>query len=199
MISSNNANHAGRPRLVTDEQIFEALALAITANGPHKWTLTDVANHLDLTGPALGYRFGNKRGLLVAFAAHQPDATVRHFDRVSAAARSPRAAIIESLVGLISTMKTRAEVANNVAMLSLDLTDSELARHAKHQARIIKTGLYALVRDCGDVSDQSAKRIADDLYVVWSGAIIAWAIDGESSLAASVGSKLDACLDSHGI
>ncbi len=189
----------GRPRLVTDEQIFEALADAITKYGPHRWTLTKVAAGLGLTGPALGYRFGNKRNLLLAFAAHQPQAAARHFKAVADAAPSPRDAIVESLLGLVSGMTTRTEVANNIAMLSLDVADDELAEHARRQTRVIKAELVRLVTACGRPTTQAPEATAEDLYVVWSGAIISWAIDGEGTLADWTGRKLNACLDTHGV
>lgn len=173
---------AGRPRQVTDQQVFDALAEAITEHGPHRWTLPDVAGRVGLTGPALGYRFGNKRGLLVAFAAHQPDATAAFFDEAAAAAATPPDAILDVLTGNLAMMDTRAKVANNLAMLSLDLADDELAQHAQAQAGVIKAKLADLITAAGIVPVGDAETIAEHIYIVWSGAILAWAIDGQGSL-----------------
>lgn len=190
---------AGRPRVATDAQIFDALAEAITEHGPHRWTLSDVGRRLDLTGPAIAYRFGNKHELLVAFAAHQPQAAADVFDAAAAAASSPREAILDSLVGLISAMKSRTQVANNVAMLSLDLTDDELSRYAQQQTRVIKQRLATLISDCDGQPNSEGETAAEHLYIVWSGAILAWAIDGDGELAEWTRAKLTETLAHLGI
>ncbi len=180
----------GRPRSVTDEQVFQALAEEITEVGPARWTLDDVAARLDLTGPALGYRFRNKRGLLVAFAAHQPGATAARFDEAAAAAATPLEAIHDVLTGSLELMDTRAKVANNVAMLSIDLADDELAQHAKTQARIIKSKIAELLAAAAIATEHEAKPLAERIYIVWSGAILAWAIDGHGPLDAWVRDRI---------
>ena len=144
--------------------VFDALAEAITEHGPHRWTPPDVAGRLGLTGPALGYRFTTKRGLLVAFAAH------------------------------LAMMDTRAKVANNLAMLSLDIADDELAQHAQAQARVIKAKLADLITaaDIGPAGD--AETIAEHIYIVWSGAVLPWAIDGQGSLEAWLRQRIEQAL-----
>jgi len=179
--SGDSGASAGRPRQVTDQQVFEALAQAITEHGPTNWTLDDVGARLGITGPALGYRFGNKRGLLVAFAAHQPAATAARFDE-AAASKAPLQAIYHVLTGSLEHMDTRAKVANNVAMLSIDLADDELAEHAKAQAQVIKAKLAQLLADAELTTADQTAVLAEQMYTVWSGAIITWAVDGEGPL-----------------
>lgn len=192
--SGSNGASAGRPRQVTDEQAFQALAEAITEVGPTRWTLDDVGKRLGLTGPALGYRFGSKRGLLVAFAAHQPDATAERFDQ-AAAANPPLEAVYQVLTSDLGHMDTRAKVANNVAMLSIDLADDELAKHAKAQARVIKAKLAQLVADAELVTPDQADELAEQIYTVWSGAIITWAIDGDGPLEGWLRDHIDAVVE----
>ena len=179
--SGDSEASAGRPRQVTDKQIFQALAEAITEVGPTNWTLDDVGARLRITGPALGYRFGNKRGLLVAFAAHQPGATADRFDE-AAASKAPLDAMYDALTGTLEHMDTRAKVANNVAMLSIDLADDELAAYAKAQARVIKEQICHLLVAAGVASAEHAPDLAHRIYIVWSGAVLAWAIDGRGPL-----------------
>jgi AcrR family transcriptional regulator len=172
----------GRPREVGDDQIFAALATVITEDGPNGVTLNKVASRLKITGPALGYRFKNKRGLLLAFAARQPSATEEHFDVIAREGATPRQAIAQALVGILDVMETRSDVANNLAMLSLDLADDELAESARTQARIIKSKLGALANDAGVSDPQQRDALVDALYVTWSGSITSWAIDGQGTL-----------------
>ena len=185
---------AGRPRQVTDQQIFDALAEAITEHGPHRWTLPGVASRVGLTGPALGYRFGNKRGLLVAFAAHQPDATAAFFDKAATAAATPLDAILDVLTGNLAMMDTRSKVANNLAMLSLDIADDELAQHAQAQARVIKAKLTDLITAADIVPAGDAETIAEHIYIIWNGAVLAWAIDGQGSLEAWLRQRIEQAL-----
>lgn len=174
---------AGRPRQASDEEIFDALIEAITEHGPHRWTMNGVASRIGLTGPALGYRFSSKHGLLIAFAAHQPDAVATHFDTIAATASTPHEAIIDALVGLMNTSSTRTHVANNIAMLSLDLTDDDLAESARQQTRTIKAKVATLVVESGIKPAAEANALAEHLYIIWSGAILSWAIDGTGTLA----------------
>jgi AcrR family transcriptional regulator len=92
----------GRPRQVTDDQIFDALARTISEDGPNNLSMNKVAARLNMTGPALGYRFGNKHALLQAFAARQPNATSEYLASIAEQFPSEREAITESLVGLIA-------------------------------------------------------------------------------------------------
>lgn len=193
------ASARGRPRLVTDEQIFRALSETITAKGPHRWTLSDVADRLGLTGPALGHRFGSKHGLLVAFASAQPSATANHFDAVRATTSTPREAIIDALVGLTGSMRNRRDVANNVGMLSLDIADDELEEYARRQAQIITSKLASLVQACVGPDGTDAQAAAEHIHIVWTGAIIAWAIAGEGELSEWIARKIDAGLYHLGI
>ncbi|MEM8621716.1 MAG: helix-turn-helix domain-containing protein [Actinomycetota bacterium] len=178
--------------------MFAAVADTITERGPHRWTLDEIAERVGLTGPALGFRFGSKRKLLIAFAADQPAATADRFHRITTNAQSARAAIIDSLTALTASMTTQAEVANNVAMLGLDLADAELRAYAAEQAGVIKTALASTIRSTapdGDSAEGDAAAAAEYIYVVWSGALIAWAIAGRGTISEAVGRALDQCLD----
>lgn len=174
-------DQGGRPRQVDDDQVFEAVAAVITEHGPSGLTLNRVGDMLGVTGPALGYRFQNKRGLLLAFAGRQPSATNEHFVHTIAHSRSERSALVECLCGFGAGMQTKVQVANNVAMLALDLADDEFGQHAQAQARVVKAHIKALLAKAG-VSPERLADIVDELYVTWNGAALAWAIDGEGSL-----------------
>lgn len=158
------------------------MAAVVTDVGPSGLTLAAVGAKVGLTGPALGYRFKTKHGLLVAFAAAQPGITAQHFDRVQAGANSPADAIVEALVTMIRGMDSKQAVANHLAMLHLDLTDKDLGRYAGEQATIIREGLDRLLDKAGLNDGPHRATVADDLYVIWSGAITTWAINGSGSL-----------------
>lgn len=184
----------GRPRLVTDDEIFDAITRVVTEHGPAGATLDRIANTLGLTGPALANRFGNKRQLFLAFAKRQPGSVKELIAAQRTMHDDPIEAVIGFYIALVSAMTTKIEVANNLAMLNLDLTDPDLGEQAKLQARAIRRGTTALLREAG-LDDAAA--VARDLHTVWSGAILTWAIDGRGSLETWLRRHLERALAAH--
>lgn len=150
-------------------------------------TLGAIADEAGVTGPALTQRFGSKHGLLVAFSEHESADVAPTFERVRRRHASPLDAAIAALAALSGPIRTRRELANNLALLHLDLTDDELGRYAAQQSRAIRSELVTLMNEAADVGDLdapgvSANDLADLLYTTYSGAMITWAIDGNGSL-----------------
>jgi AcrR family transcriptional regulator len=174
----------GRPRTVTDEQVFQAVAEVVTEEGPSGLTFAAVADRVGLTGPALAQRFGSKRGLLVAFARAGGVEPV--FQRARDETGDPLMAISTALSSMISGISTRQALANNLAFLHMDLTDEELGRPAIEQSRSIRRHLAALVEEAvsqGSIRDVDADELAETIYTIYNGALISWAIDGRGKLA----------------
>jgi AcrR family transcriptional regulator len=55
-----------RPRTVSDEELLEATARAVSRVGPARLTLADVAKEAGVVPATLVQRFGTKRGMLLA-------------------------------------------------------------------------------------------------------------------------------------
>ena len=173
----------GRPRTVTDEQVFRAVAEVVTKEGPSGLTFGAVADRVGLTGPALAQRFGSKRGLLIAFARAGSVEPV--FQRARDETGDPLAAISVALAAMTSGITTRDALANNLAFLHMDLTDEELGRPTIDQARSIRRHLAALVEEAisdGLILDVDAGELAETIYTIYNGALISWAIDGRGKL-----------------
>ena len=94
----------GRPRTVSDDAIFEAVAAVVTEAGPTGLTLAAVADRVGLSAPALTQRFGSKRSLLLAHAEAAATRVDDVFNKVRG--RSPtalsalRAALLELTAGI---------------------------------------------------------------------------------------------------
>ena len=176
---------SGRPRTVHDDQIFAAVAAVLSEQGPNGLTLASIAERVGLTAPALTQRFGSKRGLLVGFAAHSSGSTVEVFERARDRAPDAASAIVTALVDLVRPIESRTMLANNLAMLHLDLVDPELGEHAAAQSRAVRSQLAALVeagvRD-GSLHDAEPAVVADTLATTYNGALITWALDGDGDL-----------------
>jgi AcrR family transcriptional regulator len=187
----------GRPRSVSDEAIFDAVAEVVTAVGPAGLTLMGVARRAGLTAPALTQRFGSKRGLLVAFAARESAGIGDVVAEAREGASGPLEALRRTLVALPGPITSREGVANNLAFLQLDLTDPDLHRHAADLSRSLRTELASLLEEAvkgGDLVVDSCDVLADSLYTVYCGALVTWAIDGTGELGDWLAERIDRTL-----
>lgn len=188
---------AGRPRLASDEQILEAVARGIGRHGPRELTLAHIAEDVGLAPATLVQRFGSKRGLFLALASRGPDAMAGVFERARAAGPSPLGGLRSALTGLVAGIASRAVMANNVAMLALDLSDDEMGAHAAHQAQVMHDQVerfLAAAAEHGELVGADVDELAALVLTVYNGALVTWAIDGSGDLAAWLGQRLDAVL-----
>ncbi|GLW66281.1 TetR family transcriptional regulator [Actinomadura rubrobrunea] len=191
----------GRPRSVSDDAIFEAVAAVVSAVGPKGLTLAAVAERAGLTAPALTQRFGSKRGLLVAFATREAANVAGIFADARAAHPDPLTALVATLAGLPSGITTPESLANNLAFLQLDLTDPELRTHAVAQSRALRAEIAALVTEAVQggllTAETSPETLAADLYAAYCGAMLTWAVDGTGELSDWLTDHLERTLAPH--
>ena len=109
---------AGRPRSVSDDEVFRAVSLVIGDAGPSGLTFAALARASGLSAPALAQRFGSKHGLLVAFAARAPGSVGPTFAAARARARSPLDAVVRSLLAVSRGQRTRTQVAMSSSLRS---------------------------------------------------------------------------------
>lgn len=191
----------GRPRSVSDDAIFEAVAAVVTEIGPAGLTLAAVAKRVGVSAPALTQRFGSKRGLLMAFATREAAGVADLFAAARAAHPDPLTALRATLASLPGPITTPEGLANNLAFLQMDLTDPELRAHAVTQSRGLRAEIAALVAEAVRVGQlapaTSPEALAADLYATYCGAMVTWAIDGTGGLTDWLGGHLDRTLAPH--
>ena len=191
----------GRPRSVSDEAIFEAVAAVITSVGPAGLTLAAVAKRVGVSAPALTQRFGSKHGLLVAFNTSEATAVSDLFAAARDEHPDPLEAVRATLASLPGPITTPEGLANNLAFLQMDLTDRELRVHAVTQSRAIRAVVAALVTEAieaGQIAPGTSPEVlAADLYATYCGAMLTWAIDGSGELTDWLGEHLDRTLAPH--
>lgn len=191
----------GRPRSVSNDAILDAVADEVTAVGPSKLTLAAVAGRVGLSAPALTQRFGSKRGLLVAFETREAASVADLFATARAANPDPLTTIRATLAALPGPITTREGLANNLALLQLDLTDPELRSHAVTQSQALRAEIAALVTEAVSAGQlaptTSAEALAADLYATYCGAMVTWAIDGAGELTNWLSEHLDRILAAH--
>jgi AcrR family transcriptional regulator len=193
----------GRPRSASDEAIFEAVAAVVTAAGPSGLTLAAVAGRVGLSAPALAQRFGSKQGLLAAFAAREVTAVADALAAAQAGEADPVRALVAVLSALPGPGATREGLANNLAFLQMDLTDPELRPHAVAHSRALRDGIAALAADAVRADLLAAgtvpETLAADLWAVYCGAMVTWAIDGTGTLPDWIAAHLERVLARHRI
>lgn len=186
---------SGRPRKVSDEEIFHAVAGVVTAEGPSGLTLGAVADQVGLTAPALAQRFGSKRDLLIAFARSGDMGPV--FEKAREGVDDPLEAIPVALVRMSAGITTRGELANNLAFLHMDLTDEELGKPTVKQSRVIRRHIATLIaeaKDAGTLGKVDPEELADTVYTIYNGSLIGWAIDGRGKLAQWLTERIERAL-----
>lgn len=191
----------GRPRSVSDDAIFEAVATVITEVGPSGLTLAAVAERVGVSAPALTQRFGSKHGLLVAFATREATSIADIFAAARATHADPLTALVTTLAGLPSAITTREGLANNLAFLQMDLTDPELRSRSVSQSRALRADVAALVTEAIQAGQLTAatspETLAADLYATYCGAMVTWAIDGTGALPDWLGQHLERTVGPH--
>ena len=173
-----------RPRTVTDEEILGATHRAISALGPAKITLADVAREAGLSAATLVQRFGSKRGLLLALVSSGVDSVESCFTAVRQAHRSPYAALIAAATELTRHMKTPEELANGLAFLQMDVSDPDFHRLALGHSKQVIAGYRALLDEAvkaGELAKCNTARLARAVGAVSGRSLIAWAIHREGT------------------
>jgi AcrR family transcriptional regulator len=177
----------GRPRAVSDAEVMAAVAAVLGRRGPGGLTLAEVGAEVGVSAPALMQRFGSKRALLLQFSKSEPGEVASHFARVRKKKGDPIEVLVRGLTQMASGMQAREELANNLAMLQMELTDPEFREHVVAHARETKLSIKALLdeaQEAGEIQADDTKRLTEAVYVTYSGTLLAWAIDGKGSLAA---------------
>ncbi len=189
---------SGRPRTRSDAEVFAAVMRAVGRRGPARLTLADVAVEVGLAPSTLAERFGSKRALLLAAVGGSTLGVDAAFERARAAEQDPLSALPAALVALTGPVRTRAALANHLALLQLDLADEEFRRAAALHAGRMRAQIHALL---ADAATRGALDRAGDLdalaravHVSYNGALVTWAVDGDGRLEDSLRSDLEAVI-----
>ncbi|MFI7454133.1 helix-turn-helix domain-containing protein [Nonomuraea sp. NPDC049714] len=187
-----------RPRTTSDEAILGAAARAIGRHGPQGLTLAAVAQEAGLAPATLVQRFGSKRGLLLALAAHAEQTAHVPFARARQEHPSPLAALHAALAGLSAGASTPEQLAGSLGFLQLDVTDPEFRAHAAGHALRTREEIAALLADAvaaGELTPATGvAALARAVQTTYNGVLILWALTGEDTLAATLRHDLDQTL-----
>lgn len=190
-----------RPRTIADADVLAAASRVVGRGGPARLTLAAVGAECGLSASTIVQRFGSKRGLLLALSAHGRDDVAPVFEAAARESPSARAAIVDALSALASSVTTREQLANHLAFLQLDLVDPDLQRLARDHARSVARSLAALVAKAvlsGELVERDPQAAAHALLVTYNGALLTWAIDPRGSLRERLRADVEATLGAWG-
>ena len=196
---------SGRPRSVSDDEVFAGVTRVIGRVGPTGLTFAAVGKEVGLSAPALAQRFGSKHGLLVAYAG-QGQVVPTSFDEAERRARTAIGALHLAVELLVASVDSHEALANSIAFLHMDLTDPDLKAHAVAQSRELRRRIQALLDRAVEQGElvgvdpetgTGTGALATAVYTTYNGAMLTWAIDGAGSLTRWMRRSIDATLAPH--
>jgi AcrR family transcriptional regulator len=168
-----------RPRTVSDEELLQATARAVSRFGPARLTLADVAREAGVVPATLVQRFGTKRGMLLALARLGSDTERDQMAAIRAAHKSPLCALYAVAECWTGMAKSPEELANHLSFLVIDLTDADFHDHALAHARSFHAEMKALLDDAvaaGELIACDTNSLARLVQETLQGSLVAWAI-----------------------
>jgi len=160
---------------------------------PTQLTLADVAREAGVVPATLIQRFGTKRGLLLAACRTAPGSVPKAFAVARARHRSPVKALIELYADGTAFAPTPEAMANGLAYLQIDLTDPDFHAITLAQFRVIRDETRKLLEEAvaaGELSECDTAELARLIQHVNGGAMLAWAVYREGSVASWVRREL---------
>ena len=186
-----------RPRETSDEEILAAVGRVMPRRSPTQLTLADVAREAGVVPATLIQRFGTKRGLLLAACRTAPGNLPKAFAAARARHKSPLKALIELYADCTAFAPTPEAMANGLAYLQIDLTDPEFHAITLAQFRALRDETRMLLDeavDAGEIRLCNTAELARLIQHLNSGAMLAWAVYREGSVASWVRSELETLL-----
>jgi AcrR family transcriptional regulator len=186
-----------RPRETSDEEILAATARAMQRRSPAQLTLADIAKEAGVVPATLIQRFGTKRGLLLKMCGTGPSAIPQQFAAARVKYKSPLKALIELYGDCTSFAPTPEATANGLAWLQNDLTDSDFHAITLKQFRAIRDETKKLLDEAvvaRELHPCDTTQLARLVQHTNGGAMLAWAIYRQGSVAVWVRRELEALL-----
>jgi AcrR family transcriptional regulator len=190
-----------RPRAASDAQVFEAVHHAVSRLGPARMTLADVGAEVGVSAAALVQRYGSKRALLLAVSRASMAGFRDHVARIRRAHHSPLAALDDFATSMARYTRSPEELANQLAMFQLNLTDPEFHElglaYFRAERKELKAMLDAAVA-AGELRPAAdTARLARMIQVVMNGGRLVWAVLREGTLERWTRRDLEALLEPY--
>jgi AcrR family transcriptional regulator len=186
-----------RPRETSDEEILAATARVMQRRSPTQLTLADVAKEAGVVPATLIQRFGTKRTLILTLCRSAPSGVAEQFAAARARHKSPLTALVELYADCTSFAPTPEAMANGLAWLQNDLTDPDFHGITIAQFRAIRDQTRKLLEEAvaaGELKRCDTAQLARLIQHTNGGAMLAWAVYRQGSVASWVRRELEALL-----
>jgi AcrR family transcriptional regulator len=164
---------------------------------PTQLTLAHVAKEAGIVPATLIQRFGTKRALILAMCRTAPTGVAQQFAAARARHKSPLKTLVELYADCTSFAPTPAAMANGLAWLQNDLTDPDFHVITLDQFRAIRDETKRLLDDAvaaRELRPCDTAELARLIQHVNGGAMLAWAVYRQGSVAFWVHRELEALL-----
>ena len=191
----------GRPRKVSDDDVYGAAMRVMSRVGPAELTLAQIAEEAGVTAGALVQRFGSKRQLLVTMAGLLGAGMEEFFADLRRRHPAPLAAVRAYAACMAEMARTPAALLRNFAYLQVDLADPDIRTHLVAQSRTVRAELIASLREAERrrelVRGTPIPALARNVEALISGALLTWAFHAEGDAEAWLLAHVDALLAPH--
>lgn len=191
----------GRPRLFSDEAIFQATQRRIFREGYGRLTLDAVAAEIGCTRQALVRRFGSKHGLVLAYLDWSLVWVLSGYRTVRADHTSPLAALRARFVWPAEKRPREVGDPNSQAnILSFFIGAREDPEVGKRLAEINRvyldeiSGLLQEAIDAGELRPTDPESLAHLLFAATTGETVLWASQPDGDIVERLGAVFDALL-----
>lgn len=186
-----------RPRETSDEDLLAATARVMQRLSPAQLTLADVAKEAGVVPATLIQRFGTKRGLLLALCRTAPGGVAQQFATARAHYKSPLKTLIELYATCTSYAPTPDAMANGLSWLQNDLTDPDFHAITLEQFHALRDETKKLLDEAvaaRELRKCDTAQLARLIQHVNGGAMVAWAVYRQGSVASWVRRELEALI-----
>ncbi len=169
----------GRPRTFSDEAIYIATATVLSKIGNEHLTLSQIAEEVGCSPPALVQRFGSKRALLMNYVNWTTDRVRERYEKVVATDATPLQ-MIKDLVALPRSERpyeiTDPEgLPASVFVHLAAWNDPSFRPLVEQRTSLIEESLSTLLEnatDAGEIKDCDVPEMARTMLTAFSGAML---------------------------
>lgn len=196
----------GRPRVYSDDAIFQATQTALVREGYGRLTLDAIAREIGCTRQALVRRFGSKHALVLAYLNWSLGWVSDGYQSVQNEHDSPLAALRTRFVWPAEQRPREIGDPNNQAnILSFFIGAREDPEFSKRLAEINQVYLDEIGKllqraiDAGELRPTDPHRLAHLLFAATTGETVLWAAHPKGEIVERLGVIFDAIIDPYRI
>jgi AcrR family transcriptional regulator len=190
---SPEARRPGRPRTVSDDEIYTAAVGVLAAHGSRGLTLARVAVELGITPAAVRQRLGSKRGLLLEMARRRASGVEAGFAAARAAYESKLDALEAALLCRMEGFDDPERLAKAMSVYSDNAGDPEMRAFFHTELTEVERCIGELLEEAaaaGEISRPVTPELVSVVFMAFEGALTVWSLAPRGRVEERVGEAL---------